>query len=127
MKKTHLVVLVAVLAAAGGGTSALAQTMTKALPPPVNVACPTYVLPASVPFQTDWAVESPQGWLDKATVQNGLIYCNYGIDRARPADRPAFQLRRSPPVNHPACVVDADGKSLTCSAVLPPVKLRSLP
>ena len=113
MNKKHVIVLAVVATAAAAGT-ALAKQLP-IVPVPVTVACPPYVFPATTTFQTDWTVVSPQGWLDHGGVNaQGLLICEYGIDKAAPGGRPAFYLQRPVPATYRNCAMDAARTSLVC-------------
>ena len=123
MHKKHLIVLAAVVTAAVAGTALAKGPAGQHLTPvvPVTVACPTYVLPSDTTFQNDWNVVSPQGWLDHGAIEQGTLFvCYYGIDRAAPAQRPAFFLRRPIPAAYRSCGIDANRTSMTCQMDAPP-------
>jgi len=125
MQKKHLFVLAAVAAVAG--TAIVAGTALAAKPPPgqhftpitpVTWACPPMVIAPIIAYQTDWYVETPQGWLDHAaiqTVQSGMmLQCYYGNNKSNPSSPLVFNMHRTIPANLHNCVLDAPNTSMTC-------------
>lgn len=126
MHKKHLIVLAAVVTAAIAGTALAKGPLGQHFTPqvPVTWSCPPMVIPPNATILTDWTLESPQGWLDHGAIVQGttvqMFQCSYGVDKASPSQRPAFQMHRVIPTNFHNCSLDAPKTTLTCYTDAPP-------
>jgi hypothetical protein len=133
MNKKYVVMVAALAIAVVAGTAMAAPppapSVQKILPmTPVTWTCPgPSLLPPITTVQTDWSLDSPQGWLDHGQLAQGttelLFQCYYGVDKADPAARPAFWIHRAIPANYLNCTLDGPKRtSMTCQipAAAPP-------
>ncbi len=55
-------------------------------------SCPDMVPAQIVRLPDGGYAETNQGWFNQAWTERDLLMCSYGVDRARPADRPAVTV-----------------------------------